>query len=60
MFTRSAAVAIGNAMAPDCERTHGHLRDVHRSYADAQLRWPSGAPYQAQAALEAVEKLCGA
>jgi hypothetical protein len=44
----------------DCDRTNGHLRDVYRSFAanGQQLASPSGAKYQAQAALEAVEELC--
>lgn len=44
----------------DCERTNGHLRDVYRTFADAgrQLASPSGAQYQAQAALDAVEQVC--
>ena len=46
----------------DCERTNGHLRDVYRTYAEQQqqMRSPSGARYEAKAALEAVEKLCPA
>ena len=44
----------------DCERTNGHLRDVYQTYAAANrgMASPSGAQYQAQAALDAVEEVC--
>ena len=46
----------------DCDRTNGHLRDVYRTFAEAKrgLASPSGAQYQAQAALDAVEEVCKA
>jgi uncharacterized protein (DUF2237 family) len=46
----------------DCERTNVHLRQVYQSFIDARrdLTSPSGAAYNAQAALDAVERLCPA
>ncbi|CAE7255160.1 unnamed protein product [Symbiodinium sp. CCMP2592] len=46
----------------DCARTNAYLRDVYQSYsASGQgLTSPSGVQYEAQAALEAVDRLCSA
>ena len=46
----------------DCARTNAYLRDVYQSYAISgrDMASPSGLQYKAQAALEAVEKLCKA
>ncbi|CAE7495228.1 unnamed protein product [Symbiodinium pilosum] len=46
----------------DCTRTNAYLRDVYQSYASSGrgMVSPSGVQYEAQAALEAVEKLCKA
>ena len=46
----------------DCARTNAYLRDVYQSYsASGQgLTSPSGVQYEAQAALEAVDRLCKA
>ncbi|CAJ1372386.1 unnamed protein product [Effrenium voratum] len=44
----------------DCDRTNGHLRDVYHTYAEANemMTSPSGAKYEAQKALAAVDALC--
>ncbi|KAJ1641456.1 hypothetical protein T492DRAFT_919707 [Pavlovales sp. CCMP2436] len=46
----------------DCERTNSHLRQVYQTFIDSHrdLTSPSGAAYNAQAALNAVERLCPA
>jgi uncharacterized protein (DUF2237 family) len=44
----------------DCERTNGHLRSVYQKFiaAHADLHSPSGAAYNAQAALDVVNRIC--
>jgi len=45
----------------DCKRTNGRLREVYEKYISAGegLQSPSGNKYPAQAALDAVNNLCG-
>eukprot|EP00444_Apocalathium_aciculiferum_P063558 CAMPEP_0183597144 /NCGR_PEP_ID=MMETSP0371-20130417/176389_1 /TAXON_ID=268820 /ORGANISM="Peridinium aciculiferum, Strain PAER-2" /LENGTH=198 /DNA_ID=CAMNT_0025809075 /DNA_START=14 /DNA_END=610 /DNA_ORIENTATION=- len=45
----------------DCDRTNGRLRNAYRSFMDSgrDLVAPSGARYPAEAALKAVEAVCG-
>ena len=45
----------------DCARTNDKLREVYNHFIEQgqQLRSPSGASYEAQAALDRVDALCG-
>jgi hypothetical protein len=45
----------------DCDRTNAKLRAVYEHYIEQgqELQSPSGAFYEAQAALDAVDELCG-